>query len=492
MPTETQNAASPPPSTAAARYAEVNERLSALNAAGAGMITLLTALSVWGRWTTLAEILAVQIPVIAFNTWVNLVYLPRRGRSAELLRTLVNISLAIVVNRIAGWPMPVWLWLPYVALAFDHLDRRVAKWSLIGFCVVQDGFALLDGVPWIYPLSATVFALFASQVSRQRFSAMREMLVRSDSQRRQIEAAHAKLHEAHEQLKSETTAREAAERELRQAHKLEAVGRLAAGVAHEINTPVQFVGHSLQFLSEACADLCELIEKHQAVEREVLAGRPAQAAADTARRARETVDLPYILENLPPAFQRATEGLARVTTIVHSMKEFAHPDQREMAPLDLNRAVESTLIIARNEYKYVADVETSYGSLPPVLCHGGEVNQALLNIIVNGAHAIGEVVAGSDRRGRLTLRTSIDGDSAVISISDTGPGIPPDARERIFDPFFTTKRVGKGTGQGLAIARSIIVDKHHGTLDFETELGKGTTFHIRLPIAGAGATAAAA
>ena len=479
-------------SPATARYAEVNERLSTLNAIGAGTITLLTALSLWGRWATLGEVLALQVPVIAFNTVVNLVYLPRYGRPAELVRTLVNITLAIVVNRVAGWPQPVWLWLPYIALAFDHLDRRVARWTLVGFCVVQDGFALLDGVPWIYPLSATLFAVFASEVSRHRFGAIREMLVSSDEQRAELETAHVELHEAHERLKTETRAREAAENELRQAHKLEAVGRLAAGVAHEINTPVQFVGHSLQFMHEACIDLCTLVEKLQVVGTEVLEGRPARAAAESARQAERELDLPYILENLPTAFERAGEGLGRVTTIVRSMKEFAHPDQREMAPVDLNHAIECTLVISENEYKYVADVETKLEPLPAVLCHGGEVNQALLNIIVNAAHAVADSARGTDRRGRLTLSSRRDGDYAVISVSDTGPGIAPQIRERIFDPFFTTKEVGRGTGQGLAIARAVIVDKHQGELDFDTELGKGTTFRIRLPIAGPAIVQAAA
>jgi signal transduction histidine kinase len=166
------------------------------------------------------------------------------------------------------------------------------------------------------------------------------------------------------------------------------------------------------------------------------------------------------------------------------MKEFAHPDQKEKAPADLNQAIQSTLTIAKNEYKYVAELETELGELPAVNCLIGSVNQVVLNIVVNAAHAIGDVVKGTENRGRIRVATRVEGNCALIAISDTGGGIPDHVRERIFDPFFTTKEVGKGTGQGLAIARSVVVDQHGGSLTFETELGKGTTFFIRLPIAG--------
>jgi two-component system, NtrC family, sensor kinase len=169
---------------------------------------------------------------------------------------------------------------------------------------------------------------------------------------------------------------------------------------------------------------------------------------------------------------------------VRSMREFAHPDGTEMSSLDLNRAIESTLVIACNEYKYVADAVTELGELPAVLCYPGELNQALLNIVVNAAQAIGEVVAGTMQRGRITIVTRRDGEDAVVAISDTGGGIPDAVRSRIFDPFFTTKPVGKGTGQGLAIARSVVHEKHGGTLTVESRPGHGTTFTIRIPVAG--------
>lgn len=272
--------------------------------------------------------------------------------------------------------------------------------------------------------------------------------------------------------------------ELRQAQKLESVGQLAAGIAHEINTPVQFVGDSIHFVRDAVRDMLQIMARYEAVCRCVPAGTEAAAAAAEAATAAEQADLHYVTEEIPRALERALEGLGRVATIVRSMKEFARPDRSEMQPVDLNRAIQSTLTISRNEYKYVAELQTDFEDLPPVICHGSELNQAILNIVVNAAHAIGEVVQGTDTKGRITVRTRREGASVLISVEDTGTGIPTEIRDHVFDLFFTTKEPGKGTGQGLAIAHSVIVDKHGGHLSFESQPGVGTTFFIRLPIAG--------
>jgi PAS domain S-box-containing protein len=272
--------------------------------------------------------------------------------------------------------------------------------------------------------------------------------------------------------------------ELRQAQKLESVGRLAAGVAHEINTPVQFVSDNMHFLRGGIDDLSQVLNKYRTLRLSVVDGGDPVEAASAAEQSEHDADLDYLLENMPTAVERALEGLHRVATIVRSMKEFAHPDMKEMSSVDLNHAIQSTLVIARNEYKYVADIETDFADLPRVTCHAGDVNQAILNIIVNAAHAIGDVVAGTANRGRITVRTQRDEDCVEVRIADTGGGIPEAVRDRIFDPFFTTKEVGKGTGQGLAISRSVILEKHGGTLTFDTEMGVGTTFVIRLPIEG--------
>jgi two-component system NtrC family sensor kinase len=266
------------------------------------------------------------------------------------------------------------------------------------------------------------------------------------------------------------------EAELRQAQKLEAIGRLASGIAHEINTPTQFVSDSVYFVRDATQDLLSLIEKYRAVQSSFSPGALALLSD-----AEQAADLPYLMERLPKAVDRALDGLSRITSIVRSMKIFAHPDQRQMAPVDLNLAVQSTLTVASYEYKYIAELETEFGELPPVTCHAGEINQAVLNLIVNAAHAIADQ-AKDGEKGVIRVETRRDGDSVIISVSDTGAGIPDSIRDRIFDPFFTTKEVGRGTGQGLSVAHSVIVEKHHGQLSFKTECGRGSTFEIRLPL----------
>jgi two-component system, NtrC family, sensor kinase len=279
------------------------------------------------------------------------------------------------------------------------------------------------------------------------------------------------------------------ESELAQAQKLESVGRLAAGIAHEINTPVQFVSDSIHFVREGTQDLSKLLVKYRALCGDDAPVSP-EAIADI-RKTESDVDLPYLLEKMPKALDRALNGLGHVAVIVRSMKEFAHPDQKEKVGIDLNQSITSTLMIAKSECKYVADVETDFGDLPAVTCHVGEINQAVLNIVVNAAHAIGDHLAGTGQRGCIRVSTKLEGDDAVIAISDTGGGIPEAIRDKIFDPFFTTKDVGRGTGQGLAIARSVIVDKHGGSICFKTEAGVGTTFYVRLPISGVASPAVA-
>ncbi|MEQ1910836.1 MAG: PAS domain S-box protein, partial [Vicinamibacterales bacterium] len=285
-------------------------------------------------------------------------------------------------------------------------------------------------------------------------------------------------------IKRDLTERLQLEAQLRQAQKMESVGQLAAGVAHEINTPVQFVSDSVHFVQEAVADLTELLTRYQAIQSAVLTGVPtvAAAAATEARQVEEAIDLAYLLEHTPKAIVRALDGLGRIASIVGSLKDFARADQKEMASADLNEAIRGTLAIARSEYKYVADVETEFGELPRVLCHVGELNQVMLNLIVNAAHAIGDIVQDTGTKGLITIRTRRENDDVVITVTDTGPGIPEPIRARIFDPFFTTKPIGRGSGQGLAIAWAIVVDKHRGRLTVDSTVGQGTTFAVRLPI----------
>ena len=263
------------------------------------------------------------------------------------------------------------------------------------------------------------------------------------------------------------TERKAAEERLASSDRLESIGRLAAGVAHEINTPIQYLNDSVAFIREGVEELLQQIDK-------LHAALPQKPEGDD--------DIEYMREELPPALTRVADGLSRIAVIVRSMKHFSHADQREMSQVDLNAAIASTLVIARSEYKDVADVETAYGEIPQITCHGGQINQVVLNLVVNSAHAIADLVGKNGGRGKIRVQTRVDGDNVEISIEDSGGGIPEGIRARIFDPFFTTKEVGRGTGQGLSIARTVIVKGHGGELDFVTEIGKGTTFYVRLPI----------
>jgi two-component system NtrC family sensor kinase len=198
------------------------------------------------------------------------------------------------------------------------------------------------------------------------------------------------------------------------------------------------------------------------------------------RAADAEVDLDYLAGEIPRAIEQTLDGVEHVASIVRAMKEFAHPDGSERVAVDLNRALTSTLTVARNELKYVADVETDFADLPLVACHPSAMNQVFLNLLVNAAHAI------SDRqeadRGTVRVRTARDGDHVLVEIADTGCGIPADIKGKVFDQFFTTKEVGRGTGQGLALVRRIVVEQHGGSLTFESEVGRGTSFFIRLPL----------
>jgi PAS domain S-box-containing protein len=263
------------------------------------------------------------------------------------------------------------------------------------------------------------------------------------------------------------TERKELERQLTHAQKLESIGRLAAGIAHEINTPIQYIGDNGKFLEEAFGALIGTL--HSA------------GAEDFPKK---TADFNYLCAEVPKAIQHLQEGVEQVSRIVRAMKEFSHPGPAEKLPVDINRTIESTVLVSRSEWKYVAELTTDFDhELPAVPCLAGEFNQVILNLIVNAAHAITDVVKESGRMGRIHIITRCDGEAVEIRLSDTGCGIPKANQSKVFDPFFTTKPVGKGTGQGLAIAYGVIVQKHDGTIEVESDPGCGTTFIIRLPLA---------
>ena len=284
--------------------------------------------------------------------------------------------------------------------------------------------------------------------------------------------------------KRELEKRNMIEIQLNQAQKLESIGRLAAGIAHEINTPIQFIGDNTRFIDEMYKDLdtlilnaLELTEKAQAAGFETEIANQIKETADR-------IDIDFVRKELPTALQQTQEGIKRVAEIVRAMKEFSHPGTSEKKLININKAVQNTVTVARNEWKYVADIVLNLEeNLPPVSCYPGDLNQVILNILINASHAISSIrKTKPDYKGTITISTLKKGNFIRLSIRDSGTGIPDEIKDKIYDPFFTTKEVGVGTGQGLAISYDTIVNKHNGHLSFETELGKGTVFHIDLPL----------
>jgi len=274
--------------------------------------------------------------------------------------------------------------------------------------------------------------------------------------------------------------RERLELQRRVSQRLEAVGQLSAGIAHEINTPLQFVGDSVTFLQEAVDELLALTNiYHSLMHTTELINKEERRRR--AVEAEEQADLEYLTERIPQAFTRTVEGIGRVRSIVQAMRRFSHASGTETSPSDLNEALDTTLAVCRNEYKYVADIELELSDLPLVTCNVGELNQVFLNLIINAAQAIAGKVAGADERGTIRISTVRDGAEVVIRIADDGPGIPVELQDRIYEPFFTTKEIGKGSGQGLALARTT-VQQHSGSIECTSAPGAGTTFTIRLPI----------
>jgi len=284
---------------------------------------------------------------------------------------------------------------------------------------------------------------------------------------------------------TDITERALLETQLLQAQKLESIGQLSAGIAHELNTPIQYVGDNLRFLQDSFGYLFRLLEE---VRHCIDSSKNKSLSSEQITKIRqiaEDIDLEYLLKEMPSAILQSLEGVERTSSIVRAMKGFSHPDSsQDMTPTDINQGIMNTVTVARAEWKYVAELETHLDpQLPLVSCLPGEINQVILNIIINAAHAIAEVVGEQPEvKGKITIATLSNNDHAEILISNTGKDIPPEIQHKLFDPFFTTKKVGLGTGQGLAISHSIIVEKHKGAIRFETGSGKGTTFMIQLPL----------
>lgn len=271
--------------------------------------------------------------------------------------------------------------------------------------------------------------------------------------------------------------------QLVQAQRLEAIGSLAAGVAHEINTPIQYVGDNLRFLEESFGELLSFQQVALEFSNSVRSAGGDAAALARFDAAVKKADFEFLNEEIPSATSQAMQGVERVSEIVLAMKAFSHPGTPDKAPVDVNRAIENTIAVSRSEWKYVADVVTDLEpDLPEVRALSGPLNQALLIIIVNAAQALDDRPGDAGAvKGQITVTTRSSNEFVEIAIADNAGGIPEDVQHRIFDPFFTTKAVGRGSGQGLGIAWSAIVDQHDGHLSFEVLPQHGTTFTILLP-----------
>jgi PAS domain S-box-containing protein len=275
------------------------------------------------------------------------------------------------------------------------------------------------------------------------------------------------------------TDRHVREAELEQASRLEGLGRLSAGLAHEINTPIQFVSDNTRFLAEACQDLLRTVLMY----RELLVTPEPLSLVERrarAREAEESNEIDYLEAEIPGAIAQTLDGIDRVSTIVRAMRAFSHPGQVEQADADLNDALTAAVTVARQQVSSAAVVRAELADLPLVRCNVTDLKQAFLNLIVNAMDAIEE----TGRVGTISVTTSVDGEHAIVSISDTGTGMPEDVLAKIFDPFFTTKEVGRGSGQGLALVRAIVQEGHGGTVVVASRPGSGSTFTLRLPIAG--------
>ena len=298
-----------------------------------------------------------------------------------------------------------------------------------------------------------------------------------------ISEESAELTVAKTEIKSAYDQLATAQAQLLQAQKLEAIGELASGIAHEINTPIQFIGDNAQFLSEVAPDVARFHRKALTLAK--AAGEIPDLAEPVAAvlEAAEVADLSYTDGEIADALVQIQEGVTRVAEIVRAMKDFAHQGGDTKTPIDLNATIETTIAVARNEWKYHCEVALDLDDgLPAVPALAGPLKQAILVIVVNAAQAVQDAVGDSGKKGTIAITTAQRGDTAVLKITDSGVGIPMEIQNRIFDPFFTTKDVGRGSGQGLTICRSAIVDQHGGTLDFETEPGVGTTFIVTLPL----------
>lgn len=306
----------------------------------------------------------------------------------------------------------------------------------------------------------------------KRTSQLAQAKERLEDDIRKREEAEAELLRRNTELTELNAKLSMAQEQLVQSEKLASIGQLAAGVAHEINNPIGYVFSNFGTLENYIASMLEMLKVYEDLESSIASPEILAKVKAT----RDRIDLDFLMEDIPVLMAESKEGIVRVRKIVQDLKDFSRVDaNQEWQWANLHDGIDSTLNIVSNEVKYKADVVKEYGVIPEIECLPSQINQVIMNIVVNGAHAIGSA------RGKITIRTGTSDEYVWIEIADTGAGIPKEILSRIFDPFFTTKPIGSGTGLGLSLSYGII-QKHNGRIEVESELDSGTTFRIRLPI----------
>ncbi len=352
----------------------------------------------------------------------------------------------------------------------EELTARLDGYPLIIAPIIDDADVI--GTVMIVGSQGTKFLPAHESITRM-IAAQAGVAIRNASLYKDMRESHDAVRAAHDELKHTQT-------QLLTAQKMEAIGGLAAGVAHEINTPIQFVSDNVTFIRDGIETLSELAKAHLDILGKIAPESELGEQVAAARKLWKDKDCEFLLEEIPDAIVETLEGAKRVSDIVRAMKEFAHPGFEELSPTDINRVVETTVQVSRNEWKYVAEIELALDDdLPPIPALPGPLGQSLLIMIVNSAQAIAE--QSREEKGKIKISTGLQGDVVEIRVTDDGPGIPTGILDRIFEPFFTTKAIGKGSGQGLSIAHSVVVDKHNGEI-WADNLYPGTMIVMHLPV----------
>lgn len=387
-----------------------------------------------------------------------------------------------VMSRLPGWVIEHRQATTSLNMASDErvraIDQGVAELfdrrpTAIAPIIVDDlvlGTLTVLRAPGADPITDTDLSIV------EMLAAQAAVALRNADLYNELSRSHDAIQQAHLDLQHTQT-------QLLSAQKMEAIGGLAAGIAHEINTPIQFISDNVTFIKEAASSLSGFAKEHIEI-LEQISDHPELGERVRAVKARwQAEDCEFNLEEMPDAIEETLEGTRRVAEIVRAMKEFAHPGQEDFTSTDINRIVENTLKVSRNEWKYVAEIELDLDpDLPQIPGLPGPLGQSLLIMIVNSAQELAKSRSiDSEGKGTIHISTKLIDDTVEIRVADNGPGIPPDVLPRIFEPFFTTKEVGTGSGQGLSIAHSVVVDKHHGKI-WADNLHPGAMMVIHLPV----------